>query len=141
MSRSDAAGLTELIGKLRDDLGRLFRLEIRLARAELEERLVQAGKAGAMMVAAAVLGLGFLVCLLAAVVMGMQAVFVAAGMSPRGSLALGLVAVALFTGALSAGLAVYGKRVLTGRLLKPTDTMESLRSSSDLLRGDRDDEQ
>ena len=54
---TDGRSIGELIGDVADDFGRLVRQQLELAKVEMKEQAVTAGRAGAMLVVAAVAGL------------------------------------------------------------------------------------
>ncbi|HSL16673.1 MAG TPA: phage holin family protein [Methylomirabilota bacterium] len=127
MSASDDAGAVELIRDLRDGLTRLLRLELQLARAELEASAASMVKSAALLAAAGVVALGTWLCLLAAATVGLQGLLAAAGLGPRASLAGSLVIVAAATAAAAAILVARGRARLGQARLTPERTIESVR--------------
>lgn len=73
--------LTDLVGGLAGDISSLFRKEIQLAKTEASEKLDQVIGASQGLVIGAVLAIGAVGVLLAAVVSGVAALLVALGMS------------------------------------------------------------
>jgi hypothetical protein len=127
VNASDDAGAVELIRDLRDGLTRLFRLELQLARTELEASAASMVKSAAMLVAAGVVALGTWLCLLAAATVGVQALLAAVGLGPRASLGGALVVVAAATAAVAAVLVARGRARLGEARLAPERTIESVR--------------
>jgi len=74
--------LGDLFGSLAADISGLFRKEIALAKAEASEKLDDAMKAGRTLAIGAVLAIGAIGVFLAALVTGLTAILVAAGMAP-----------------------------------------------------------
>jgi uncharacterized membrane protein len=72
--------LPELLGSLANDITNLFRKEVQLAKAEASEKLDMVMAAAQKLAIGAVLGIAAAVVLLAAIVTGLAAVFVAMGM-------------------------------------------------------------
>jgi hypothetical protein len=126
VNASDEAGAVELIRDLRDGLTRLLRLELKLARAELEASAVSMIKSAALLVAAVVVALGTWLCLLAAATVGVQGLLDAAGLGPRASLGGALVVVAAVTAA-AAVLVARGRARQGSARLAPERTIESVR--------------
>ncbi|HSN56593.1 MAG TPA: phage holin family protein [Candidatus Sulfomarinibacteraceae bacterium] len=127
MNASDDAGAVELIRDLRDGLTRLLRLELQLARAELEASAASMVKSAALLAAAGVVALGTWLCLLAAATVGVQALLAAAGLGPRASLGSALVVMAAVTAAAAAVLVARGRARLGSARLAPERTIESVR--------------
>jgi hypothetical protein len=101
--------LAELLGSLASDISGLFRKEIQLAKAEASEKVTQVMSAGQKIVIGAILGIGALGVLLAAIVAGLAAIFVGMGMDPTLANALSAIIVAAVVGvaawmSISAGL-------------------------------------
>jgi hypothetical protein len=83
MATIDSGGsLADLFGGLASDLTGLFRKEIELAKAEAGEKIDEAMKAGRTLAIGAVLAIGAIGVFLAALVTGLTAILVAAGMAP-----------------------------------------------------------
>jgi AcrR family transcriptional regulator len=103
--------LPDLLGSLVNDISSLFRKEVQLAKAEASEKLDTILGAAQKLAIGAVLGIGAVGVLLAAIVSGLAAIFVNMGMDPTlaNSLSALIVAVvfggvawALISGAISA---------------------------------------
>ena len=91
----DRRPLPELIGGLANDISTLFRKEIELVKAEASEKLSQTTNALVLLGGGAVLGLGALGVILAAIVTALAAFFVDRGMGPTvaNSLAAAIVGI------------------------------------------------
>ena len=122
---NDAPSVGDLIGDVTADVSRLFQQQLELAKAELKEEAAKAGKAGEMLVAAAVAGL------LVVVLASFAAVFGLAEVMPAGLAALvvgfiwAVVGVALYRG---------GRRRLRSISAVPRQTVETLKEDMKWLR-------
>lgn len=91
--------LPELLGSLATDISGLFRKEIQLAKAEASEKLDVVMSAAQKLAIGAVLGIGAVGVLLAAIVAGLAALFVGMGMAPTLANSLSaLIVAAVFGG-------------------------------------------
>lgn len=101
--------LPDLLGDLVNDISGLFRKEIQLAKAEASEKVDQVMGAAMKILVGAVLAIGAVGVLLAAIVTGLAAVFVGMGMDPTLASSLSAIIVAAVVGiaawmSVSAGL-------------------------------------
>ena len=121
-SRPITAVLTQVVS----DVAYLLQTEIRLARAELNEKIGKAASSGKLIGAGAVLMLAGLIVLLLAVARWLTV----AGMPEEWSLTLvgGVVL------AIGAGLAMQGSRGLKASALKPYRTLDQLRADMSILK-------
>lgn len=111
--------VTDLFGDLSRQVSALFRNEVRLARAELSERMGAAGGAVAMLAAGAVLALAALIVLLFALVTWLVEAF---EVSP----ALAALIVGVVVALAAYGLVRVGLSRLKARNLAPRRTVEQL---------------
>ena len=111
--------VTDLFGDLSRQVSALFRNEVRLARAELSERMGAAGGAVAMLAAGAVLAVAALIVLLFALVTWLVEAF---EVSP----ALAALIVGVVVALAAYGLVRVGLSRLKARNLAPRRTVEQL---------------
>lgn len=130
----DRRSLTDLAKELRDQLTLLVRLELRLARAELEAQAEQAARGAAFIAAAALLALASLTLLLAAATVSLQVVVSARGLAPWPSLLVALLVVTVVVALAAGALYLRGRALLPRRPLRPDVTLDSLRDSTQPLR-------
>jgi uncharacterized membrane protein YqjE len=116
--------LSELLSELSDDVSRLLRQEVQLAKVELKQEATKAGKAGALLGAAATLGFVALLLVAWAASWGLAAVL------PTG---LAFLVVSVVVGAVAAGLGLAGKK--RARRINPTPetTIETLKEDKEWL--------
>jgi uncharacterized membrane protein YqjE len=114
----DARSIPQLFGDAIEQLGKLVQNEVQLARAEISEKVAQAGKGVAFIGAAAVLLVPVLVVLLITLALWL----VQTGMSP---VAAHLIAAAVGA-ALSIVLAIIGMNHLKPEKLTPTVTIRQV---------------
>ncbi|HHY49966.1 MAG TPA: phage holin family protein [Alphaproteobacteria bacterium] len=93
--------LPELLGGLATDISALFRKEIQLAKAEASEKLDLLLSAGQRLAIGAVLGIGAVGVLLAAIVTGLAALFVGMGMQATLANSLAALIVAVVFGGIA----------------------------------------
>lgn len=91
--------LADLLGSLASDISGLFRKEIQLAKAEASEKLDVVLTAAQKLAIGAILGIGAVGVLLAAIVSGLAAIFVGMGMDPTLANSLSAIIVAAVFGA------------------------------------------
>ncbi|SES43334.1 MULTISPECIES: phage holin family protein [Lentzea] len=117
--------LGELVGELAQDLSRLMRQELELAKAELRDEAKKAGKAGGMLAGAGFAGH------MAVVLLSLAAVFALGAVMPLGWAALIVAAVWGI-----AGFALYssGRAKLREVSPKPERTVESLEEDAEWAR-------
>ena len=115
----DLHSIPRLVGDAVEQLGKLVQNEAQLARAELSEKLTQAGTGVACMAVAAVVAIPVLVVLLIAVALWLSSAF---GLSPVAS----HLAVAGAGAAVSIALAFMGMSYLNPANLTPKVTMRQV---------------
>lgn len=115
-----------LIGDLISHTTELFRKEVQLFRAEVNEKTRQVSNAGVMLAGAAVLGLVGLIYLAGAAALGI----VAAGLSPVWAVLIVGAVLAL----IAAIMAMSGKSKLNASNLAPSRTVDSLSKDARMAR-------
>lgn len=122
---AERESLGELVGELAQDLSRLMRQELELAKAEIREEAKKAGKATGMLAGAGFAGY------MAAVLLSLALVFALGAVLPLGWAALIVAAV---WGV--AGFALYstGRAKLRQVAPKPERTVESLKEDAEWAR-------
>lgn len=118
-TRTDDRPLSELLSQVTDEIATLFRKEVELARAETSEQVSRAAKAGAMLGAAAVVGLLTLILLASAAAWGLSEVV------PEG---VAFLIVALVFGLVAAVLASAGKKKIAAVNPMPDQTVQTLKA-------------
>ena len=118
--------LTELIGGLANDISGLFRKEIELAKAEASEKTAQVVSGIELLLAGAVLAIGALGVILAAIVAGLGAWFVSMGMSANAANAIAALIVAIVIGIIAWILIARGRASVAASNLKMERTAGSL---------------
>ena len=121
-----APSLAELLKRLVDDTGRLFRSELRLAQAELTASVGKALPALGLVMAGGLLLTAALFILLGALV---------AWLTPLVGLGWAAFIVAVGAGAAGAALALTGKKQLAGIGFLPTRVAKALRDDAEALKG------
>lgn len=125
--RSDEAqepSLSELLSALSDDVTTLFRQEVELAKVEVKQEAVEAGKAAGMLVAGAIAA--FVTLLLLA----WAASWALALVMPTW---VGFLIVAVVFGAVAAGLVMTGRKNLHQLDPTPHQTIETLQEDKQML--------
>ena len=117
----DTRSIGQIVGEIADDLSRLFRQEVELAKAEVRQEATKAGKAGAMLGGAAVAGLLTLILLSFALVYGL------ANVMDAGWAAL---LVAVVWAAAGAALFVAGRNRMRTVSPVPRQTVETLKEDA-----------
>jgi drug/metabolite transporter (DMT)-like permease len=119
MQHSDERSLKELLADLTHSVTTLFRKEIELARAEISEKLSEAGVAVGSLAAGGILGLAALIVLLQALVLALTEL----GLAPAWASLIvgGVVAIIAFA------LIYKGMNDLKASNLAPTRTVEALK--------------
>jgi len=115
----DFNAIPKLFSDAVEQLGKLVQNEAQLARAELAEKITQAGVGAAYLAGAAILCIPVLVVLLIALAIWLTQL----GLSP----VLAHVASALFGAVISGVLAVMGLSYLKAENLKPKVTLQQVR--------------
>lgn len=118
-TRTDDRPLSELLSQVTDEIATLFRKEVELARAETSEQVSRAAKAGAMLGAAAVVGLLTLILLASAAAWGLSEVV------PEG---VAFLIVAVVFGLVAAVLASAGKKKIAAVKPMPDQTVQTLKA-------------
>jgi len=118
MLSTDSKSISALFGDVVDQLGHLIATEVRLAQAELSQKIEQAGRGAALLVAASVLMIPAVVMLLIALALWLSEMGIAAPLSYLISAAVG--------GALSMAFLVTGLGRLNPKRLKLKRTMQQI---------------
>jgi putative copper export protein len=118
--------LGELFSELSQQTGELVRQEVRLAKAELGDKLADVGKHAAMIGAGAVFGLAAVITVAAAVTL----LLIEIGLEPWLSAAITAGALALAAYA----LAQSGLSALRRKSIAPVQTMHSLKETTQWLK-------
>jgi Putative Actinobacterial Holin-X, holin superfamily III len=126
MQQADDRTLKELLADLTHSVTTLFRKEIELARAEISEKLSQAGVAAGAVAAGAILALAALIVLLQALVIALSELGVAPALSAL--IVGGVVALIAFA------LIYKGVNDLKASNLAPTRTVEALRRDAHMVK-------
>jgi len=126
--------LPELVGGLANDISGLFRKEIELAKTEASEKLDQTTHALIFLGAGAVLGLGALVVVLAAIVTALAAVFVSRGMGATSANSLAAAIVGVIVAALAWIFIARGLGGLKASNLKLQRTTASLQRDATVVK-------
>jgi len=138
MDRAERAprseGLPELVTGLVGDITTLFRKEVELAKVEASEKVSQAVNGGELIVAGAILALGALGVLLAAIVTVLGAWFTAMGMDPLLANSLSALIVAVVVGLIAWALISSGLRRVRQTSLNMNRTVSSLSSDAAIVK-------
>ncbi len=118
--------LGELFSDLSQQTAELIRQEMRLAKAELSEKLSDVGKHAAMIAAAAVFGLAALMAVTAAIIL----LLIELGVTPW----LAAVLTAAAMGVTAFLLAQSGLAALRNKSIAPVETMHSLKETTQWLK-------
>ena len=121
----DRASLGQLVGELTEDLSRLMRQELELAKAELRQEASKAGKAAGMLGAAGFAGY------MTAVLLSLALVFALGSLMGLGWAAL---IVAVLWGAAGFALFSTGRKRLRDVNPKPERTIETLKEDAEWAR-------
>ena len=126
MQQTDDRSLKELLSDLTHSVTTLFRKEVELARAEISEKISQAGVAAGALAAGGILALAALIVLLQALVIALAEL----GLAPALSALIvgGVVAVIAFA------LIYKGMSDLKASSLAPTRTVEALRRDAHMVK-------
>jgi hypothetical protein len=124
IDHGDEPSLSDLISHLIDDLSRLMRQEVELAKTELRRDLTQAGNGSGMLVAGAVAAFIALLLALFAAAWGLAAIM------PAG---FAFLIVAVVVGALAAGAIAAGRKRLKQVDLTPRATIESVQRDQHVI--------
>lgn len=126
VERADGAGVGELLSEFVRHSATLMQNEMQLVKAELTEKVAQAGTGATSLVVAAVLANAALIILLAAATLGLAKVMEGWQAALIVGVVTAIVAAAFFT---------LGKRKLRARNLTPHASIESLRQDARVLGG------
>jgi hypothetical protein len=127
--RVDNRSLGELVAELTNELGRLIRQEMELARRDFSSRLGQARRGAGLVAAGGSLALAGLVVVLAALVL----VLMALGLDPW--LSASIVGVATLAGAYA--LVKMGLSRITRTSIVPAGAIESIKEDAKWVTGQR----
>ena len=128
MDVSRDRSLGELFSDLSQQTAELIRQEMRLAKAELSDKLADVGKNVAMIAAAAVFALAALMAVTAGIVL----LLVEVGVEPW----LAAVITAVVMGLVAFLLAQSGLAALRKKSIAPVETMDSLKETSQWLKNE-----
>lgn len=130
----DSRPLPELIGGLANDISTLFRKEIELVKTEASEKLSQTTNALVLLGGGAVLGLGALGVILAAIVAAVAAFFVERGMGAAAANSLSAAIVGILVGIVAWMLISRGLNGLKASNLKLDRTAHSLQRDASVVK-------
>jgi len=122
-------GVLELVQQLRDEVTRLVRLELKLPRAEVAENAAEAAGGFAKVAVAGVVAFAGLMCLQAAIAVGLGAALIAAGVGPFGAVAVGLLVVTAADLLAAWILFAKGRAQARPESLEPTRTIAGVREA------------
>lgn len=132
--RQDGRGLAEQIKGLIKDISVLFRQEIELAKAEAGERVQSAVHGGQMLVIGAILAIGALGVLLAAIVVAIAGMLEGAGMDAGLANAIAAVIVAVVVGGIGWSMISSGIKKLKTSNFKMERTAHSLSEDANVVK-------
>lgn len=130
----DNRPLSELVSGLVSDITGLFRKEINLAKTEASEKMSHAVNGLEAFGAGLVFAIAAVGVLLAALVNGLAAFFVAQGMSETGADAISSVIVGVIVALLAYGMIKKGLSTLRGENLSFDRTSASLRQDAQIIK-------
>lgn len=116
----------DLLSGLVNDISLLFRKELQLAKAEAGEKVEQVVGAGRSVIIGAVLAIGAVGVLLAALVAILAAILVAMGMGATLANAISAVVVAAIIGGIAWGMISSGINAVKATNLQPTRTVRAV---------------
>lgn len=126
--------LAELVGGLAGDISTLFRKEIELVKTEASEKLSQTTGALVLLGAGAVLAIGALGVILAAIVTALAAVFVDRGMGATAANSLAAAIVGIIVAAIAWMLVARGLNGLKASNLKLDRSAASLQRDASVVK-------
>jgi tetrahydromethanopterin S-methyltransferase subunit G len=126
--------LSDVIGGLASDISGLFRKELQLAKAEASEKINHAVGALSGLLFGAVLGLGAIGVLLAAIVTALAAWFVSGGMEPTLANSLAAVIVTVVVGGAAWIMISRGLNALKAGNLMLDRTSHSLAQDAEVVK-------
>lgn len=127
---NDIAGLLK---QLRDDTTTLVRQEVALAKTELSEKATNLSRHGMMIAGGALLGYAALTPLLFGIGFLLRDLFIGWGFREGTAIFLGMLAVALITGAVSLGIVLNAKEAFSKESLTPDKTVKTLKEDKDWI--------
>jgi hypothetical protein len=125
-SRSGSRSIGDLLGGLVGDVSGLFRKEIELAKTEASENIDSVVSGLELLIAGAVIGVGAIGVLFAAIVTGLAAVFVANGMDRTAANSLAALIVFIIAGIIAWALVARGRAKISASSLTLNRTTASL---------------
>jgi hypothetical protein len=125
--------LPDLLGGLATDISNLFRKEIQLAKAEAGEKIDMVMAAAQKLAIGAVLGIGAVGVLLAAIVTGLAAILVGIGMEPTLANSLAAILVAPVVGAIAWSLISGALAAMKAEKLNMDRTVHSLARDAEVV--------
>jgi hypothetical protein len=125
--------LPDLLGGLATDISNLFRKEIQLAKAEAGEKIDMVMAAAQKLAIGAVLGIGAVGVLLAAIVTGLAAILVGIGMEPTLANSLAAILVAAVVGAIAWSLISGALAAMKAEKLNMDRTVHSLARDAEVV--------
>ncbi|RUT28614.1 phage holin family protein [Arsenicitalea aurantiaca] len=131
---NEPRGLADLISGLAADISGLFRKEIQLAKAEASEKVGQVIGGVELLLAGAVLALGALGVLLAAIVSALAAVFVANGMGQTGANGIAAAIIGILVAIVAWVLVSRGLSALKASNLNLERTTNALAQDADIVK-------
>jgi hypothetical protein len=126
--------IAQLLRDLRDELARLFRQEILLARSEVAEQTSRAGRNLGKLVVGGLVAYAGLLMLLVACAIAVRSGLLAAGLAPWLALALGFLVTGAIVGAIGYVLVQACVKELGTTSLVPRQTVESLRENKEWVK-------
>lgn len=130
----DTRGLAQQVKGLIGDVSSLFRQEIELAKTEAGERVESAVQGGQMLVIGAILAVGALGVLLAAIVLALTAWLESTGMDPAIANMISAAAVAIIVGGIGWAMISAGVKRLKSSNFKMERTTHSLSEDANIIK-------
>jgi len=131
--REERRSVPELLGDLFDETRLLLREEVRLARAEIRERLEAIVRSSVLVLVGGVVGLAAALVLLSAANRGIT-VLLGLGMPATLAIWLGPLVFGVVLGLVAWGLIARGLQKLRKQSLTPEETIASLKENTEWLR-------
>jgi hypothetical protein len=125
-TRPRSRSIGDLVGGLAGDVSGLFQKEIELAKTEASEKLNSVVGGLELLIAGAVIGIGAIGVLFAAIVTGIAALFVTAGMGHTVANSLAAFIVFIVAGIIAWALIARGRATMSASNLKLDRTAASL---------------
>jgi hypothetical protein len=124
--RTNSRSIGDLVGGLAGDVSGLFQKEIELAKTEASEKLDSMVGGLELLIAGAVIGIGAIGVLFAAIVTGLAVVFVTVGMDRTGANSLAALIVFIIAGIIAWAMVARGRAAISASNLKLDRTAASL---------------